>query len=206
MMLECPSRWDACPPIVSGRASAAEVNVAVVRSPLSGGGRRVRAGAARNRRGRWWLPREPLAKGPGPAPAGSPTGSPGGRLDEEPVDLAKVGGPQQQGDEDALGGHPADPPALGITQRLPGPVLQEAVHPLVGAPQGGVGGLPIVASVEQRLGELGPGLRWHGDALLGADRGRVVGDRGGQRDPQPALGARADRVGFQVAAGDWCRV
>src|SRR5664279_5355587 len=146
--------------------------------------------------------REP-GSGSQPRPPAWPAAGRGCDPDEEAVDLAEVGRAELQCHEDALGSHTTDPPTLRITKRLPGTVLQIAVHPLVGAAQGGIRGLPLVAAVEEGLGELGPGLRWHGDALLGADRWRVVGHRGDNRDPQPALGARADRGGLQVTAGLW---
>jgi hypothetical protein len=45
---------------------------------------------------------------------------------EEPNDLAKVGGTQQQGGKDTRGGNPTRPPAQGIAQCLPDCLTDES--------------------------------------------------------------------------------
>ena len=86
-----------------------------------------------------------------------------------------------------------------------GPVLDEAVHPLDGVPQGGVHGVPLGGGVGQNLGELGPRLGRQGDGSLGADLGGMVAQDVGDRDADLGLGGLALGARLQLTADRRCR-
>src|SRR5512142_1922489 len=86
---------------------------------------------------------------------------------------ADVGGDQQQGGEDRLGGDAADAAAAGGGEGLVGGVFGVAVEAFDGVAQGGVAGVPGGAAVRQVLAVAGADVWGDGDRGLPAEPGGV---------------------------------
>ncbi len=106
----------------------------------------------------------------------------------------------------ALWSHPVESAPCRVVEGLVGRILDVAVETLVGVAQGGVGGVPLIAAVEELLIEFGTRLGRDGHALLGARRRWVSLDVGLQlHAPRPAvLGCQGGRL--EVTADEGPRV
>ena len=112
-------------------------------------------------------------------------------------DLPEVAGHEQQGDEDALGGDAAHPPAPGGCERLVGWVFEVAVQAFDGVAVTGIGTCPFLAAEGEVLAVAGTDVRGDGYGRLGADLG---GTAGGERTGTlpTALAAEEGRSGQQT--------
>ena len=74
----------------------------------------------------------------------------------EHIDLTEVGPEDLERHQDALGGDAPDATSFGIFEGVVGPIFEVAIHPLDGAAEGAVGGMPLGTLVEQFLSVLRP--------------------------------------------------